>query len=153
MAVPSQISVPLTFIVRDPCVNPVMIQWINSLGGFSQWQFERKQEVNIEAERGDIFENPFFDIETTNRVLQQRDSSYSHGWTLQADDLTTDELLALAEIKTTEQVYVMRIDGEVIGVIAEGLTTIYNRFAKKHLFVVEINWPRDFNPEKWFADA
>ena len=152
MAEPTQISVPIILRVRDPCVNPVMVQWLNSLGGFSQWQFSRKTDVNIEAERGGIFENFFSDIETTNRVLQQRPSSYSHAWTLDADDLTKNELLALFEIKSTEQVYIMRQDGETIGVIAEGLTTLYQRYSKRHKYTVQINWPLEFNPEKWFAD-
>ena len=152
MAEPSNISVPITFKVRDPCINPVMLLWLNSTGGFSQWMFERKQAVNIEVERGGIYENFFFDIETTNRVLQQRTSSYSHAWDLQADDLTKNELLALFELKSTEQVYVLRQDGETIGVIAEGLTTLYERFSKRHKFNVKVNWPIDFNPEKWFDD-
>ena len=152
MAEPSNISAPIIFKVRDPCINPVMIIWLNSLGGFSQWQFERKQAVNIEVERGGIFENFFFDIETTNRVLQQRTSSFSHAWNMEADNLTKNELLALFELKSTQQVYVMRQDGETIGVIAEGLTTLYERFSQRHKFTVAINWPIDFNPEKWFDD-
>ena len=153
MAVPVAISVPITFKVREPCSNPVMIQWLNSLGGFSQWMFERKQGVNIQSELGDIYEQFFFDIETTNRVLRQRDSRYTHSWTLTADDLTKDELLALFELKVSEAVYIMRQDGEVLGVIAEGLSTLYNRFSKTHIFTVQINFPRDFNPEKWLSDG
>ena len=138
MAHPSIVIGPITFNVRDPCINPVMVIWLNSLGGFSQWQFERKQDVNIEAERGGIFENFFSDIETTNRVLQQRRSSFSHAWDLNTDDLTTNELLALFELKISEQVYIMRQDGVTLGVIAEGLTTLYNRYDERHTFNVRI---------------
>ena len=99
-----------------------------------------------------MFEEFFFDIETPNRVLRQRDSRYTHSWTLTADDLTKDELLALFELKVSEAVYIMRQDGEVLGVIAEGLSTLYNRFSKTHIFTVQINFPRDFSPEKWLND-
>ncbi|GAF87206.1 unnamed protein product [marine sediment metagenome] len=149
MAAPVEVLAPIIYNVKDPCVNPVMLLWLNSLGGFSQWMFERKQVAEVETTLGDIYEEPFFEIETTNRTLRQRDSSYSHGWTLQTEDLTTDEVLALAEMKTTEAVYVMKQDGTTLGVIAEGITTIYNRYSKKHIFSVKINWPRDFNPERW----
>jgi len=144
---------PITVKVRDSCINPVMVMWLNSLGGFSQWLFERKQEVNIENTLGDVFESPIIDIETTNRSLQQRRSTFSHSWRLTADDLTTNELIALKEVKDSEAVYVMRTDGEVLGVIAEGLTTLYNRFSERHVFNVQINWPRDFEPERWIDDV
>jgi len=144
---------PITVKVRDICINPVMVMWLNSLGGFSQWLFERKQEVNIENTLGDIFESPVIDIETTNRSLQQRRSTFSHSWRLTADDLTTNDLIALKEVKDSEAVYVMRTDGETIGIIAEGLTTLYNRFSERHVFNVQINWPRDFEPERWIDDV
>ena len=152
MAEPSKPLQPITLKVKDPCINPVMVMWLNSLGGFSQWLFERKQAVNIESELGDTYTEPFSDLETTNRVLRQRDSRYSHSWQLTADQLTKDEVLALFEIKVTEAVYVMRQDGETIGVIAEGATTTYQRYNERHTFIVNINWPIDFSPEKWFDD-
>ena len=143
---------PKNWKIREPCKNPVMVLWLNSLGGFSQWLFENVMDANVLNQLGDIFEVPFSDIEVTNRVLRQRDSSYSHEWILNANDLTTNELLAIAEIKNSSAVYVQRIDGEVIGVIAEGLDTTYRRDAVKHRIIVTIRWPRDFNPEKWLLD-
>jgi len=149
MADPVSVVSRITLKVRDECINPVMVTWLNSLGGFSQWLFERKQEVNIETTLGDVFAEPFFDIETTNRSLRQRQSSFTHSWRLTADDLTKDDLIAIAEVKRSEAVYVLRRDGETIGVIAEGLTTLYNRFSERHVFNVQINWPIDFEPERW----
>jgi len=152
MADPVRVFQPITFKVREPCINPVMVLWLNSLGGFSQWLFERKTEVNIETTLGDVFELPVVDIETTNRSIQQRRSTFSHSWRLTTDDLTTDDITALFEIKISEAVYVLRADGETIGVIAEGLTTLYNRFSERHVFNVQINWPRDFEPTRWIDE-
>jgi len=152
MANPVRLFQPITFKVREPCINPVMVLWLNSLGGFSQWLFERKTEVNIETIPGDRFEQPVVDIETTNRSLRQRRSSFTHSWRLTTDDLTEDELIAVKEVKNSEAVYVLRSDGETLGVLAEGLSTLYNRFSQRHVFNVQINWPRDFEPTRWIDE-
>lgn len=154
MAEPVLIFEPIIYKVKEPCKNPVMVLWLNSLGGWSQWLFEHKQDASVENELGDAYEVPFTDLETTNRTLRQRRSSYVHSWVMIADQLTKDELLALQELKTSEAIYVLRTDDvrnveALIGVTVEGLTTAYKRQAERHLITINVVWPRDFNPERW----
>lgn len=45
-------------IIKKPCVNPVMLEWIGRNGASEQYMFSVNQEIDTEAEAGIIYEHP-----------------------------------------------------------------------------------------------
>ncbi|GAG55805.1 unnamed protein product, partial [marine sediment metagenome] len=93
----------LYFEQRNECPNPVMLDWINSVGGIESHLFTINQVVDTEVDEGIVSETPidgdFADVTRTKRRFR---GPYIQRMTLFADDLTRDQLNGLAQIKQTE---------------------------------------------------
>ena len=86
--------------VLEACENPVMIEWLNSLGGYDTYLFSRQQTVTNIIEQGLTFQEPITtDIETVTETKQRYAEKDTQYMTLRAEQLTQNDLQALHDIK------------------------------------------------------
>jgi hypothetical protein len=133
--------------------NPLMIEWINSLGAYEQHLFQLNQEFTDEVEDNEIYHTPINDdIETVSKVIAKRSSTYTQYINMVAQGLTLDQLKALKEIKTSNEVRLfLSKDGSsyVNVVVDEGLETVYESDSSEHEYNLTIRLPENFD----FDDA
>lgn len=132
------------FDVVEPCRNPVMLFWKNSLGGDSWWLFEHDQEVSYTLS----------DAKARRMVLR-------------AGNLTADQWEALNElnhigqvykqnvreftssvnkshVRDGTQVYVVDEDGNKTGVVVIPRSSVMFTRARRHEFEIEIEFPERY---------
>jgi hypothetical protein len=133
----------LTFAVEDPCDNPVLLVWKNSLGGDAFWMFEHSQEVG-------------YNLSGSKKAKRM---------TLFAEHLTLNQWEALNELNTLgevsqeniveftssvnktakrdgAQVYVVDASGNKTGVIVIPTTSVINTKDEVHSIEIEIEYPQ-----------
>lgn len=117
-------SEEILYKILEPCINPVMVSWENSLGAPEQHLFSINQEVGLEASPGLSYITPhIIDQEQIrgdkNRVFSEDRQTFL----LISEGLTNNQIKALAEIKISNNIFVyLSKDGsEKIKVIARDL--------------------------------
>lgn len=134
--------------LKDECSNPIMIDWINSLGGIDQWLFSNSQQVQVVSDSGIVAERPITtDVEFITRTKRRFANTFRQQITLRANNLTRDQLYALQDIKNTEslRVYLSKDGSNFIdGVVITSFTTDYNRKDSTHSFILIIELPNGF---------
>jgi len=102
-----QVTEQKLYKLEPECNNPVMIQWLNRLGGYDQYLFEREQTINQEAEQGIIWQVASSDdISTITETKKRRAAKDTQTMVLKAANLTQNELQALHDIKLSQDVKV-----------------------------------------------
>ena len=134
------------------CKNPLMIQWLNSLAGQSQWLFERQQEITDEPERGLIFKNPITDrLSEANGAIGREISEVRTTINVIAEGLSFTQLQALKEIKSSREVQVwLTKDGSrfVDVIVSSGFVTPFENKSisdRSYSFEATITFPDNFN--------
>jgi hypothetical protein len=112
------LSQTITCDIKDPCSNPILLYWRNSLGGDAWWMFEYNQtfsyriDGNRKAKRYVLFasnltDNEFDSISELNTLGEVYEPAYT--------ELTTSVNKSQARIGS--QVYMMDATGKKTGVI------------------------------------
>jgi len=143
------ISEQLLYEIKEPCTNPLMLEWINSSGAFDTWLFQVSQELNKQAGEGIVFESALNDsLDVSQNVLGRIVWESNTEILLLAEKLTIAQLKALHEIKDSVFVYVWlnNTGGEKIRVIVSGdYSTPYNSRDGLHDITIRIRLPKNFN--------
>ena len=97
----------LTFELRNPCKNPVMVEWLNDAGGRSQWLFGINQVIENEVSEAIEYqsaENKDWSLGSA----ELRRIIYRNNQTIQlfAEQLNREQLRALNEIKRSNLIYI-----------------------------------------------
>jgi len=144
-----QIGEQIFFKYQEPCPNPIMVEWVNSLGASEFYLFEVSQSVTLGATEGLLFQLPFDeDVSNITRHNRRTDSKEALEITCFAEELTADDVRALHELKTAEKIEVWLTDDglQKIGATVESsFTTSYETESVLNRFVVTLLFPTDFN--------
>lgn len=135
--------------IETACDNPVMIQWVNYLGGWDSYLFQIEQAVTQQAGEGLNFEIPVVsDIETINRTSGRVVVEEVQFMTLKTDHLNQNELRGLADIKASNDVRVWldQTGGEWVGVtVSSGYETSFTTGKNGYEFSLNIKFPVNFD--------
>lgn len=102
-----QLTEDVIFEVHPVCNNPLMVAWLNSDGGAEQYLFQINQEIENSSSEGVIFDRPIVqDSEFAFDTIGRRVMETTQRISVQADHLTTTQLKALMEIKSSSFVVV-----------------------------------------------
>lgn len=132
----------LTLDVIDPCENPVMLEWKNSVGGDAWWMFDHNQEANYnysgrkKAKRMSLSVNDL----TTNE-WETLNELNTLGEVYAENIVEFTALTNKTHVRNDAQVYVVNADGSKTGVIVLPTNNIMFTRQKKHTFHVEIEFP------------
>lgn len=134
---------------EEECKNPVMISWLNSLGGMDQWLFQIEQSVSNQIEEGRRFQTPITtDIETIRTTKGRFAPRDIQRMTLKVDKLNQNELQTLHEIKTSEivRLWLNKDGSEYVGVIvSSGYVTDFTTGKTNYEFSLNIELPDNFD--------
>ena len=100
-------SETIIFDVEEPCKNPVMIEWVNNLGGLEQQLFQVNQAVESTSEKGLVFDQA---VQTTYDLANDTIGRLSYvnrqNVILVAEKLTVNYAKSLAQMKLSPVVWV-----------------------------------------------
>lgn len=139
----------LFYEVRNECPNAIMLDWLNTAGGVDQWLFSVNQRVQYQVGEGVLAEAPINeDIEFITRTKQRFPGARRQQITCTAEQLTGDQLIALAELKQTEslRVYLTKDGTEFVdAVVVNDFATEFRTENVLHTYSVTIEFPDDFD--------
>lgn len=143
------LSNDLYYKILLECPQPVMLDWINSLGGIDQHLFSINQDSVYETKQGVLAERPVTeDIENVYRTKQRFPGSNVQRMTLMAEHLTQDQLLALKEIKATHslRLYLTK-DGSlwIDVVVVDDFTTEMSSKYRLFKYAITVEFPDEFD--------
>lgn len=133
----------------DECPRPVMIEWRSSLGAPEQHLFSINQEVNLQASPGLAYAQTH--SQDQELIIGDKTRIFSEGtqaMILVSEGLTNNQIKALAEIKTSPQVYVyLAKDGssKVRVICRDGLATPYDTKGTRQEFRLVIEFPDSYD--------
>jgi hypothetical protein len=135
--------------VQEECKRPIYIEWRNSLGAFDQHMFSVSQAVGEETQNDVIFDRPITqDLETALDTVGKLTGSTKQTMTIQAAALSMDQLQAISEIKSSDEVYVyLSKDGAAKVRIRAFGNQVYDTKNRGKSFEVNIDveFPDNFN--------
>lgn len=131
--------------VEDPCKNPVLLVWKNSLGGDSYWLFDHEQEINYnfsgskKAKRMTLFANGLTanDWEGLNE-LNHLGEVYKQNIPVFTSSIDK------SHIRDGFQAYVLDASGNKTGVIVIPTQNVMINKQVKHRFQIEIEFPERY---------
>lgn len=135
-------SEPLTLDVVDPCENPVMLEWKNSVGGDEWWLFDHNQEASYnysgskKAKRMSLSVNNL----TTNE-WEALNEIFTLGEVYRKNIVEFTALVDKTAVRNDAQVYVVNADGSKTGIIVLPTNNIMFTRQKRHTFHIEIEFP------------
>lgn len=129
------------------------VHWLNSVGGFNTWYFTFQHQITIRNDPGDIYQVAVLDALRADKSVGKRASDFVDVWECYADDLELQELRALAELKSSPEVFVLTIPGVKLSVIVLDVTTGYNTRSKLYSFTVRVQFPPNVDSKRWFREA
>jgi len=143
------ITEPLTLKLSTVCDNPVMIEWVNRLGGRETWLFQYQQTITNVVESGIQWETPITgDIETergTKRRYAPKDTQFM---TLKSVQLNADELQGLHDIKESNSVklWLDQVGTEYVNVrVSSGYSDDFTTGKSNYEFSLKIELPDNFD--------
>lgn len=145
----TQITDPLTLKLSTVCDNPVMIEWVNSLGGRETWLFQYQQTITNIVEEGLKYETPITgDIETERGSKFRFSEKDTQFITLKSVQLTADELRGLHDIKRSNEVklWLDQVGTEYVNVIvSSGYSDDFTTGKSNYEFSLTIELPDNFD--------
>lgn len=92
-------------------VNPIMLTWKNSLGGWDYWLFGKRQTINIETESKGFVGVPIWDIETAEETVKEIGKNLNSSIVLGASNLSVQEKNGIEQVLSSNIVYQLFKDG------------------------------------------
>lgn len=135
----------LIFDVEDPCDNPIMLVWKNSLGGDAQWLFQYDQEVSFQMSgRNKSPRKVLADINLTANQWEALNELNTLGEVYKENIIEFTSSIDKSHKRDGAQVYVVDADGNKTGVIViPSRNAMFTRM-QRHQFSVEIELPERF---------
>jgi hypothetical protein len=139
---PLDLTDPFFIDIKDPCSNPIMLWWRNSLGGDAWWMFEVNQEYGFRYDNGRKARR--YKLFADNLTLNQFDAIqelvtlgevYEPAYT----ELTTS--VNKSQVRIGSQVYMVDANGKKTGVIVIPNEFITLTYKKRHKIQITIELP------------
>ena len=135
--VPTALSQTLACDVVDPCDNPVLLIWRNSLGGDSLWCFDFNQEFDYRLNDTKNKRLKLFADQITLNEWEAINELNTVGETYQTPVLELTSSTNKTTLKKGQQVYQLASNGTKTGVIA--IATENKTFSRQRTHNAEIN--------------
>lgn len=134
----------MTVEIRDPCENPVMLFWKNSLGGDAFWMFDESQDYSFVNSAGNKVRRMV--LYADNLTVDQWDAlnelnSISEIFQLNIVDYGMDNSIDKTHYRDDNQVYIISATGEKFGVIMVNTESKTRTLNKKHQIQLTIELP------------
>lgn len=133
-----------TLDARDPCENPVLLFWKNSLGGDAFWLFDESQDYSYVNSAGNKVRRMI--LYADNLTVDQWDAlnelnSISEIFQLNIVDYGMDNSIDKTHYRDDNQVYIISATGEKLGVIMVNTENKTRTLNKKHQIQLTIELP------------
>lgn len=143
------LSVLQTYQAMPECREPVMLQWLNELGGTDYWLFSMEQSITNIAEEGLRYETPITtDLSTVTGNKFRFSDKDTQFMTLRAEQLTQNEIQALHYLKKSTEVKVA-LDKDlgtfVDVVVSASFSDDFTTGKTNYTFSVTIEFPNNFD--------
>lgn len=139
----------LDYKVTRDCKNPIFIEYLNSLGAYEQYLFDIKQEVKVSTSTGISSSRAINEDYSSVRVTNIR---VANDWIqeiiCETDQLSNDDLQAIAEIKRSTSVRVLLTrDGSkfVQVVVSNNFSDTFSTDNANNNFQLQLQMPNNFN--------
>ena len=139
----------LFYSLQPECKEPVMLEWLNSLGGYDTYLFSYEQTITNIQEEGRKWQRPIAEdianIRTTKGRYAPKTTQYM---TLKTAFLNMNEVQTLHEIKGSEDIrlWINKDGSEYVGVtVNTGYTTDYTTGKGNYEFSLNIELPDNFD--------
>lgn len=90
--------------------NPIYLVWRNTLGGWDHWLFSKTQTKGLITEDLGTFEQPEYDLATSEGSSDSLGSTAGDSLILGADNLTTNQYDAIRELLFSPKIYQVETD-------------------------------------------
>ena len=125
------LTVPLCIELLTPCCeNPIMLYWLNSLGGLDSWQFECKKKISIETDTPVTFQRYIADISTAFERDTPLRTNAVELWQVETR-VQRRFVEAVKEIYHSPDVRLLLPDGRYIRILIESGTYGVNSYDKQ----------------------
>jgi hypothetical protein len=145
----NSISEALYYLVCQECRNPIMVEWLNSLGAYDQHLFEINQEFTDNVEENEVYQLPINDdISNVSNVISKKRASNTQIINIIAENLTIDQLKALHEIKQSDDVrlFLSKDGSSYVNVVVDSnLETVYESDDSVFEYSLSIRLPENFD--------
>ena len=143
------LSVLQTYEMMEECRNPVMIYWLNELGGIDYWLFSIEQTITHITEEGLKFNTPITeDISTVTGNKKRFSDKDTQFMTLIAEQLTQNQVQTLHYLKKSPDVKVALskdLSTFVNVRVSTGYSTDFTTGKSNYSFSVNIEFPDNFD--------
>lgn len=138
-------SEPLTLPIEDPCNNPVMLVWKNSLGGDAQWLFDVDQEVSYSTSGSKKAKRMMLSANNLTADQWEALNELTHIGEVYKENIIEFSIsVNKSHVRDGSQVYVLDEDGNKTGVIVIPTNNVMFTKMKRHQFKVEIEFPERY---------
>lgn len=141
------ITEDLTVNIKNPCNNPVLLFWKNSVGGDAFWLFEESQDYQWTYPSGRIVKR--LTLFADNLSISEWEginqlNSNSEVIALNTVDYTMDDSVDKTHFRNDNQVYIINDDESKTGVIVIPTPNNTKTYQKKHEIEITIELPEFF---------
>lgn len=148
-ATDGQLTIDKTYSLHEECQEPIMIEWLNSLGVYETWLFQIEQAVINTSEQGLMWETPITEdistVQTTKQRFTEKDTQFI---TVKAAHLNQNELQGLHDIKRSNdvRVWLLKDGSEWVSVrVSAGYETTFTTGKNNYEFSLSIEFPDNFD--------
>lgn len=143
----AQIIETLTINVKEPCEQPVLLFWKNSLGGDAFWLFDEGQDYNYQYPSGRVVKR--MTLSADNLTVSEWDginqlNSVSQVIAKNITDYGMDDSIDRTHFRNDNQVFIINSDGSKTGVIVIATDNRTKTYQKKHYIEITIELPEFF---------
>lgn len=136
-----------TLTILDPCANPVMLLFRNSLGGDCWQMFDFSQEYSYIDENGTKVKRMLLNTQfLTADQWDELNDLITYGAELKENIVEVLSTTNKTKSRAYQQVYKVDQDGTLTGVVVIPTLNATNTRKRKHTFEVEIEFPEYFLP-------
>lgn len=137
------------FETRDECLQPIMVEWLSSLGAYEQHLFSINQDFVNEGGESENVNSPVIgNIDVFKGGKSRITGPTFQTLTMSSERMTRNQMRALSEIKNSEvvRVYLSKDGTKYVNTRVIGNTgTPFNSRYDVHTFTLELEFPDGFD--------
>jgi len=143
----TELTKEVTVTVEEPCANPIMLLFRNSLGGDCWQMFDFSQEYSYIDDNGTKVKRMLLNTQfLTADQWDELNDMITYGAELKENIVEVLSTTNKTKSRAYQQVYKVDQDGTLTGVVVIPTLNTTNTRKRKHTFEVEIEFPEYFLP-------
>jgi hypothetical protein len=100
--------------VEQPCGNPIMLTWLNKLGGWDYWLFTNRNITAYGVSNGSVYEPYISDMATANAKEVVLTKQSVEAVSIAANNLTLDDVTGIKGLLSSTAVYCIDENGDIL---------------------------------------